>query len=226
MPDRPAPKKIFLVDDHPLVREWLGALIGRHSDLKVCGEAESAPEAISKILATKPDVVIVDLTLSSGRSGLGLIKDIVTAEPGIGVLVLSMHEEPIYAERALRAGASGYVAKREATKNVIAAIYDVLAGRIFLGDKLALAMAKKVAHRSSAEPPPSPLDILSDRELQIFEMLGAGSQTRRIAEELNLSIKTVQAYYARIKEKFRVTTMHEVIREAVLWHERSRPEAE
>jgi DNA-binding NarL/FixJ family response regulator len=218
-PDTAEPRRVFLVDDHPLVREWLAALIACQADLVVCGEADSAPKALSGIMESQPDIVIVDLSLGSGRSGLDLIKDIATAQEGVAILVLSMHEEPIYAERALRAGAAGYVAKREATKNIITAIREVLAGKLFLSGKLALAMARKTIHPAK-ESSLTPLEILSDREFQIFEMLGNGAQTRRIALDLNLSMKTVQAYCARIKEKLGITTAHELLREAVLWHER------
>jgi DNA-binding NarL/FixJ family response regulator len=215
-------KRIFLVDDHPLVREWLGALIAQHDDLTVCGEAESAPEALSGILRDRPDIAIVDLSLAGG-SGIELIKDIAATCPRVAVLVLSMHEEPTYAERALRAGAMGYVVKRESTKNIIQAIRDVLAGKIFLGEKFALAMARRLVRGpAGADAPQSPVETFSDRELQVFEMLGSGRDTRAVADELCLSMKTVQAYCARIKEKLQITTAHELLREAVLWCERKR----
>ena len=210
-------KKVFLVDDHPLVREWLTALINQQPDLVVCGEAESRQQAVPAILAYKPDVAIVDLTLKDS-SGLELIKDIGRICPGVAVLVLSMHEETHYAERALRAGAKGYIMKRETTKKVIAAIRQVLKGKLYVSDKIAeTMMAQFVQGKTLASC--SPAELLSDRELEVFELLGRGQGTRQIAEALQVSIKTVQAYHARIKEKLNLQTATELVREAVRWHE-------
>ena len=211
------PKRVFLVDDHPLVREWLTNLVNQQPGLKVCGEAESGPEAREKILALRPDVAIVDISLKDS-SGIELIKDLKQSCPEVAVLVLSMHEESHYAERALRAGARGYVMKRETTKKVIAAIHQVLAGKLCVSEAVATAMAaqfvegKTLANRS-------PVEQLSDRELEVFELLGQGRTTRQIAETLRVSLKTVQAYCARVKEKLNLGSATELLREAVRWHE-------
>jgi DNA-binding NarL/FixJ family response regulator len=209
---------IFLVDDHPLVREWLTNLIQQQPDLTVCGEAESAPQAREAIAALKPSIVIVDISLKDS-SGIELIKDLKQCCPTAAVLVLSMHEESHYAERALRAGARGYIMKRETAKKVITAIRQVLEGKLYLSESLATAMAaqfvtgKGLASGSLAEQ-------LSDRELEVFTLLGDGRGTRQIAEVLGVSIKTVQAYCARIKEKLNLASASELVREAVRWRDR------
>jgi DNA-binding NarL/FixJ family response regulator len=210
-------RKIFLVDDHPLVREWLTNLIHQQPDLTVCGEAESAPQAIPAILALKPEVAIVDLSLKDS-SGIELIKDLRQTCPNVAVLVLSMHDETHYAERALRAGAKGYITKRETTKKVIAAIRQVLEGKLYVSENVAAVMtAQFVGGKTLATC--SPVEQLSDRELEVFELLGQGRGTRQIAETLRVSVKTVQAYYARIKEKLNLDSLTEMVREAVRWSE-------
>jgi DNA-binding NarL/FixJ family response regulator len=210
-------KRIFLVDDHPLVREWLTNLINQQTDLAVCGEAETGPEALRAILDLKPDVAIVDIS-PKDSSGIELIKDLKQSIPGTAVLVLSMHEEPHYAERALRAGAKGYIVKRETTRKVIAAIRQVLAGAVYLSEQLASTLATQYVTGKRA-PQASPVEQLSDRELEVFELLGQGRGTRQIAEVLKVSVKTVQAYCARIKEKLNLNSATELLREAVRWHE-------
>jgi DNA-binding NarL/FixJ family response regulator len=208
--------RVFLVDDHPLVREWLANLIDQQPDLAVCGEAESAAAALSGIGAARPDVAVVDISLG-GRSGLELIRDLKQAHPRVAVLVLSMHHEDLYAERALRAGARGYIMKREVTKKVILAIRRVQQGKVYLGDRLAATLAERLV--TGAPLPESPVSQLSDRELEVFRLLGQGRTTRQIAEALQLSSKTVQAYYARIKEKLRLGNASELLREAIRWEE-------
>ena len=208
---------MFLVDDHPLVREWLTNLINQQPGLKVCGEAESGPEAREKILALRPDVAIVDIALKDS-SGIELIKDLKQGCPEVAVLVLSMHEESHYAERALRAGARGYVMKRETTKKVIAAISQVLAGKLCVSEAIAAAMAAQFVEGKTLATS-SPVEQLSDRELEVFELLGQGRTTRQIAETLRVSLKTVQAYCARVKEKLNLGSATELLREAVRWHE-------
>jgi DNA-binding NarL/FixJ family response regulator len=210
-------KRIFLVDDHPLVREWLTNLIHQQPDLAVCGEAESAQQALPAINALQPDVAIVDLSLKDS-SGLELIKDLRRTCPRVSVLVLSMHEETHYAERALRAGALGYVMKRESTAKVIAAIRQVLRGELYVNERVAAALAAQIVGR---KPPAAatPVEHLSDRELEVFELLGQGRGTRQIAETLRVSIKTVQAFNARIKEKLNLRSAAELVREAVRWRE-------
>jgi DNA-binding NarL/FixJ family response regulator len=211
------PKRIFLVDDHPLVREWLTTHLCQQGDLAVCGEAEDAPHALQGILALKPDVVILDISMS-GRSGIELIKDLKRLQPNVGVIVLSMHDEMTYAERALRAGARGYVIKREATNKIVAAVRQVLAGNIYVSERVQARLAERFVH---GVPPSSqsPVNLLSDRELEVFQLLGQGRDTKQIAEELQVSFKTVHSYCARIKEKLRLTKATELLYEAVRWEE-------
>lgn len=217
-PDTGKPqRRVFLVDDHPLVREWLTNLIHQQPDLEVCGEAESAPQAIPAIIALKPEVAIVDLSLKDS-SGIELIKALRQACPNVAVLVLSMHDETHYAERALRAGARGYITKRETTKKVVAAIRQVLDGKLYMGENVAAAMAAQYVGGKTLGTC-APVEQLSDRELEVFELLGQGRGTRQIAETLRVSVKTVQAYYARIKEKLNLRSVTEMVREAVRWSE-------
>lgn len=219
-PDTTSPKRtVFLVDDHPLVREWLTHLIHQQPDLRVCGEAEAGPPAREAILALKPHVAVVDISLKDS-SGLELIKDLKQGCPEVAVLVLSMHEESQYAERALRAGARGYIMKRETATKVIEAIREVLAGKLYVSKALAAALAAQfVAGKTLASG--TVAELLSDRELEVFELLGEGRGTRQIAEVLGVSIKTVQAYCARIKEKLNLASATELLREAVRWRERA-----
>ena len=210
-------KRVFLVDDHPLVREWLTNLIHQQADLAVCGEAESGPEAREAILALKPDVAIVDIALKDS-SGIELIKDLKSCCPNVRVLVLSMHEEAHYVERSLRAGARGYIMKRETTRKVVSAIRQVLEGKLAVSEEMAAAMASRCVEGKTLDAL-SPTEQLSDRELEVFEMLGQGRGTRQIAETLGVSIKTVQAYCGRIKEKLQLASATELLREAVRCHE-------
>ena len=210
-------KQVFLVDDHPLVRELLTNLINKRPDLRVCGEAGSAPEALRLIGELQPDIAIVDITLASG-SGLELIKDLQLQQPGVAVLVLTMHDESIYALRALRAGARGYIMKCEATQKVIQAIRTVLAGKLFVSERVTAQMAEKFAEPRPAKTG-SPVELLSDRELEVFQLLGRGQGTRQIAEQMHISFKTVQAFCARIKDKLELDNVNELLREAVRWQE-------
>jgi DNA-binding NarL/FixJ family response regulator len=205
------------VDDHPLVREWLTNLIHQQSDLTVCGEAESAPEALERIVALRPEVAIIDLSLKDS-SGIELIKDLKQTCPNVAVLVLSMHEESHYAERALRAGAKGYIMKRETTRKVIAAIRQVLEGKLCVSESVASLLAARFVEGKTLVDS-TPAEQLSDRELEVFELLGQGRGTRQIAETLRVSVKTVQAYCARIKEKLNLASATELLREAVRWYE-------
>jgi DNA-binding NarL/FixJ family response regulator len=209
--------KVFLVDDHPLVREWLANLINQQSDLQVCGEAESAPRALQLIDTAHPEVAIVDISMEGG-SGIELIKNIKAAHPNVMVIVLSMHDETLYAERALRAGARAYIMKREATKRVLEAIRCVLDGKLYLSDKMTMVLAEKfVEGRVCATA--SVMETLSDRELEVFQLLGRGYSTRQIAAELRVGFKTVQSFRARIKEKLNIANAAELLREAVRWHD-------
>src|SRR5689334_2828089 len=203
-------KRVFLVDDHPLVREWLTNLINQQIDLTVCGESETAPQALQAISMAKPDIAVVDLSLKDS-SGIELIKSLRESQPEVAVLVLSMHDENQYAERALRAGAKGYVMKRETTRKVIEAIRKILEGKLYVSEKVAQGMTSRMFQ---TKPPKgiSPVEQLSDRELEVFEMLGQGQGTRQIAERLRVSVKTVQAYCARTKEKMNLNSATELLR--------------
>jgi DNA-binding NarL/FixJ family response regulator len=212
----PAPKtKVFLVDDHPLVREWLTQLIQRESDMTVCGEAEDTQQALKEIEATQPDVVIADITLKTTH-GLELVKDLQARRPSLPVLVLSMHDESLYAERVLRAGARGYITKQEATKRILLAIRQVLSGQIYISEKMASRMVHKMV-LGRAEEQRSPIERLTDRELEVFQLIGRGQGTRRIAEELHLGIKTVESYRARIKEKLKLEDGTQLLQHAIQW---------
>ena len=208
--------KILLVDDHPLVREWLANLINEEADLEVCGQAANAREAIDLIGNFSPRIVVVDLSLD-GSSGLELIKDIKAQHPKVNTIVLSMHDETLYAERAMRAGASGYVMKREATGKVLDALRAVLAGGLFFSNVVNAQLAQKLVQGSSDNS--TVVGSLSDRELEVFQLLGCGFNTRQISEQMNVSFKTVQAYCARIKEKLNLANINELIFHAVRWHE-------
>jgi len=212
-----AKHRIFLVDDHPLVREGLTNLINRQDDLIVCGEAEDSSEAIGGIARSRPDVAVIDISLKN-ESGLELVKNLGSQFPLVALIVLSMHDEALYAERALRAGARGYVMKRETTKSVLTAIRRVLEGSVYLSERVVNGMARKLSLSDKASVS-SPVERLSDRELEIFRLLGQGRTTSQIAEDLHLSLKTVQAYCARAKEKFGVSSLAELLRAAIRWEE-------
>lgn len=210
-------RKVFLIDDHPLVREWLTNLINQQPDLVVCGETATAKEAIEVAAARQPDVVILDISLSDS-SGIDLIRALCRTCPGVRVLVFSMHDESLYAQRALRAGAKGYLMKREATQKLIEAIRRVLTGQFWVSEAITQAItAQFVGGKATA--PNGLLNLLSDRELIVFEMLGQGLATRQIAQALRVSIKTVQAHCSHIKEKLRLHGATQLVREAVRHHE-------
>ena len=211
---------VFIVDDHPLVREGLTNLINRQSDLIVCGEAKDSAEAIAGIAKERPDVAIIDISLTN-ESGLELIKDLVKQFPQIALIVLSMHDEALYAERALRAGARGYVMKHETSKSVLASIRRLLGGEIYVSERIVNRMALRLTSSRRAVTR-SPVERLSDRELEIFQLLGQGRTPSEIAGDLNLSLKTVQGYCARAKEKFGVTSLTELLRAAIRWDDASR----
>jgi len=210
---------VFIVDDHPLVREGLTNLINRQSDLVVCGEAKDSAEAIDGMTKERPDVAIIDISLTN-ESGLELIKHLVKQFPEVALIVLSMHDEALYAERALRAGARGYVMKHETSKNVLTSIRRVIGGDIYVSERIVNRIALRL---TSARRPVagSPVERLSDRELEIFQLLGQGRTPSEIARDLNLSLKTVQAYCARAKEKFGVTSLTELLRAAIRWDDAS-----
>jgi DNA-binding NarL/FixJ family response regulator len=214
--------RVFLVDDHPLVREHLTALLQRESDLEVCGEAGDAPTALSLITQRAPDLVILDISLKRSH-GLELLKDIKEMRPTLPVLVLSMHDESLYAERSLRAGALGYITKEEATVNVLTAIRKVLSGQVYLSERMASRMVKQMVGGRTEETA-SPFELLTDRELEVFQMIGRGLGTRTIAEELRLGIKTVESYKARIKEKLHLTEGEQLLQHAIEWTQRGSKE--
>jgi len=208
-------KKILLVDDHPIVRQGLQKLIGQEKDLVVCGEAEDDREALAIIEAEKPDIALVDLTLKRG-SGLDLIKNIKTRFPDTKVIVLSMHEASLYAERTLRAGAKGYIMKQDANEKVLVTIRRVLEGEIYVGEKTASWMLSKLAG-GKIDSNESEIHQLSNRELEVFQLIGQGKGTRQIAEKLYLSIKTVETYRENIKEKMNLSSATELVHYASRW---------
>jgi len=209
---------VYLVDDHPLVREWLTTLINQLPDLRVCGEAAGADQAFEGMRTSTPDIAIVDLALPEG-SGLALVKRITTELPHIAVVVLSMHDERYYAERAFRAGARGYVMKGESTSSISAAIRDVLSGKLYVSPRMQTVFSKRFGEDEDLQSLHAPVKKLSDRELEVFRLLGQGYETRRVAQSLNVSIKTVQAYCARIKEKLQLANASELLREAIRWND-------
>jgi len=217
----PAPvekRKVFIVDDHPLVREWLTSLLNQHSDLVVCGEAATASEALQRIPASQAEVAVVDLSLKES-SGIELIKDLKRCCPKLMMLALSMHDESLYAERALRAGAKGYIMKRETTGKIVEGIRSILDGKFCLSPAVSQAITAQFVEGKSLAAPAS-LEQLTDRELAIFDLLGQGLGTRQIAEALSISIKTVQAHCAHMKDKLNLNSASELIRDAVRHQER------
>lgn len=206
---------ILIVDDHPITREGMAAHIARQADMKVCGEAEDVEDAFEKVNTFDPDLVIVDLSLKSGQ-GLDLIKKIKARSTKTKMLVSSMYDEALFAERVLRAGASGYLNKQELSEKIIDAIRQVLAGKIFLSS----AMTEMLLQRSvgvAGKADQSPVESLSDRELEIFRMIGNGMTIKKIAHDLKLSVKTVETHRKRIKDKLAVGNSTELGREAVRW---------
>jgi DNA-binding NarL/FixJ family response regulator len=208
--------RVFVVDDHPIVRQGLALMINREPDLVVCGEAEEAQTALAAIEALRPDVLVVDISLP-GPDGIDLVKTIRTRHAGLPVLVLSMHDESIYAERALRAGANGYIMKQEATERVLIAIRRILKGEVYLSDGAASRVVKQYV-RGSAAARPSPVSDLSDRELEVFRLIGEGHGTREIADVLRLSVKTVETYQTHIKDKLALRNARELVQHAIEWN--------
>jgi DNA-binding NarL/FixJ family response regulator len=222
-PAAPAPppaaprRKVLLVDDHPFMRAGLAQLIDRQADLCVCGEAGNPAEAIQALAREKPDLVLSDLTMP-GRSGLEFIKDLLAANAKLAVLVVSMHDEVVYAERALRAGARGYIMKEAGGENLLAAIRQVLRGEVYVSPRMS---ARILEGMSGAKPrgSSSPIEKLTDREFEIFQLIGQGKSTRDIAEQLHLSPKTVDVHRSHIKEKLELKDATALVRHAVRWVE-------
>jgi DNA-binding NarL/FixJ family response regulator len=207
--------KVFVVDDHPIVRQGLRLLIDQEPDLTVCGEAETADAVLPAIRKLQPAIAVIDISLGHD-SGIDLIKNIRLQHPDLPLLVLSMHDESLYAERALRAGAKGYIMKQEAPEKVIIAIRQVLQGNIYVSDAMGAKLLNKLIE-SSRDETSSPIELLSDRELQVFKLLGSGFGTRQVADKLNVSIKTVEAYRANIKEKLNLKGSAELVQHAIHW---------
>jgi DNA-binding NarL/FixJ family response regulator len=213
--------KVLVVDDHPIVRQGLALLINRETDLTVCGEAEDARMAMQAITATKPDILVVDISLN-GPDGLDLLKDIRMRHPELPVLILSMHDESIYAERALRAGAQGYIMKQEATEKVLVALRRILSNEIYVSERIANRMLQRYIG-SPGEGRPSSVSDLTDRELEVFRLIGEGNSTRQIAEQLHISVKTVESYQAHIKEKLSLRSARELVQHAIQWSISEKP---
>lgn len=219
-PGLPARKTILIVDDHPLLRRGVAALIRTEPDLDVCGEAATSAAALEAIREHPPDLVLVDLTLE-GSDGLSLIKEMKARHPTIPALVLSMYDEAVYAERALRAGARGYVSKLQLDDTLLAAIRRVLNGETYLSETARARFAEKFLGGATLEKDPL-LAELTDRELEVFRLIGTGQSTREIAQHLHLSVKTIESYREHIKQKLTLGSGAELVRRATLWVETGR----
>ncbi|MBM4142861.1 MAG: response regulator transcription factor [Lentisphaerae bacterium] len=211
-----ARRRVLIVDDHPIVRAGLTHLIRGEPDLDVCGEADNASDAQQSVAEKRPDLVLLDISLQ-GANGIELTKTIAVHFPELPILVLSMHDEHLYAERALRAGARGYVMKQEATGTLLRAIRKVLDGGLFVSDGIATRMLKTYVSEGSAERSRRGVESLSDRELEVFELIGRGVPTREIARRLRLSVKTVETYRTHIKNKLNISNAAELVQRAVRW---------
>jgi len=207
--------KVMIVEDHPLFRERIALLINKEPDMEVCGEADNIRDAMEVIMTSKPDAAVVDITLK-GSSGLELIKDMKAQGIELPVLVLSMHDESLYAERVIRAGAKGYITKDEASDKVMQAIRKVVGGEIYLSEGTTSRLLKSLSDgKGNAEGPA--INRLTDRELEVFQLIGKGKATREIAESLNLGLTTIDTYRARIKEKLNIRNATELIHQATEW---------
>jgi len=209
--------RVFILDDHPMMRQGLCQLIEAEPDLSVCGEAETAGNAFEAITALKPDLVLADISLPD-KNGLELIKDVQSVAPGLAVLVISMHDESLYAERVLRAGGRGYIMKQEGGKKLMQAIRQVLSGQIYVSEKMSATILELFSGRR-AEAESAPVGKLSDREFEVFQLIGQGKSTKEIAAGLHLSAKTVEVHRINIKQKLDLKSAPELIRYAVRWIE-------
>ncbi len=209
--------KVLLVDDHPIVRQGIRRLIEKEPGLLVCGEAEDAVDALEVIEKERPDVIVLDLSLKNS-SGFDLILDVKQRWDNVRILVLSMYNEDVYAERVLRAGASGYIMKQEAPKKVVTAIWAVLNGSVYVSDKVSANILQSMAGKRTAT---SSVDSLSDRELQVFQMIGEGLTHQQIADKLMLSVKTIESHVEHIKDKMRISSGRELLQRAIEWVLRS-----
>jgi len=215
MAKTPEKHRILIVDDHPLFCEGVRQVINRHPSLIVCGQAGDAAAAMKAVAELNPDLALVDISLE-GSNGIDLIKNLKARHEALPILVVSMHDESLYAERALRAGAQGYIMKNQPIKIVRDAIFKVLAGDIFLSDKMSASVLAKLLLGKNEEPV-SPVDQLSDRELEVFQLLGEGKSSREIAETLNLTIPTIHSFRNRIKEKLQLRNSTELVLHAMQW---------
>jgi DNA-binding NarL/FixJ family response regulator len=216
-----AKRRILVVDDHPMTRSGLVYLLDKQPDLEVCGEAGNPAEALTQISRLKPDLLMTDITMP-GRSGIELLKDIRALHPELAIVVVSMHDEAVYAERALRAGARGYVMKEVGGETLLHALRQVLSGSVYVS----AAMAAKLLNSFTGDKPrksSSPIETLTDREFEVFQLIGQGRSTRDIAKELHLSSKTVDVHRGHIKEKLHLEDVTSLIRYAVRWVESEKP---
>jgi DNA-binding NarL/FixJ family response regulator len=210
-------KRVLIVDDHPMMRQGLALLIDNEPDLKVCVEADTAGQALDAVVSQKLDLMLVDISLPD-KSGLELIKDVLAQKPSLPILAVSMHDESLYAERVLRAGARGYIMKQEGGKKLLLAIRQVLSGQIYVSDKVSARILEIFSGRRN-DNAQSPVGNLSDREFEVFQLIGDGRGTREIAEHLHLSVKTVEVHRANIKTKLKLKTATDLVRHAVRWVE-------
>jgi DNA-binding NarL/FixJ family response regulator len=212
---KPAHKRLLIVDDHPMMRTGLAQLIDSEGDLKVCAEADNAGQAINAVSKQKFDLALVDISLPD-KNGLELIKDIRSMNPDLPILVVSMHDEMIYAERVLRAGARGYIMKQEGGQKFLQAIRQVLAGQVYVSEKMSARILEALSGSQGLNTN-SPVRRLSDREFEVFQLIGQGIGTKEIAIRLRLSVKTVEVHRANIKQKLNLLTSTELLRYAVRW---------
>lgn len=207
--------RVFIVDDHPLVRQGLAQIIEAEEDFEICGEAEDSPGAMRGVEQRKPDVIIVDISLQ-GNNGLELIKNIKAVYETIPILVFSMHDEAIYAQRALRAGAKAYVMKKESSDKILAALRRILKGEIYVSSRVADQVLHQIVN-GPTNAAASPIERLTDRELEVVQLIGRGLSTREIAESLNLSVKTIESHRAHVKEKLNLRNATELVQFSVQW---------
>jgi DNA-binding NarL/FixJ family response regulator len=213
----PSHKRVLIVDDHPMMRTGLSQLIDNEPDLKVCAEADTAAQALDAAVGQKLDLILLDISLPD-KNGLELIKDIRALKPNLPILVVSMHDEALYAERVLRAGGRGYIMKQEGGKKLLEAIHQVLSGQIYVSEKISAGILETFSGRP-IETAAFPVQQLSDREFEVFQLIGQGKSTREIADHLHLSVKTVEVHRLNIKKKLKLKTATDLVRHAVRWLE-------
>ncbi len=213
---RSSRRRVLIVDDHPMMRQGLAQLIDNEPDLKVCAEASNGGEALDAVAAQKFDLILLDISLPD-KNGLEVVKDIQSLHPGLPILVVSMHDEALYAERVLRAGARGYIMKQEGGKKLLEAIRRVLDGHVFVSEKMSARILEVFSGRRADSS--SPVERLTDREFEVFQLIGQGRGTREIANHLHLSVKTVEVHRANIKSKLKLRSATDLVRHAVRWVE-------